>query len=379
MIHIEDILGSNFIDKIFLMPTVLGIMFIAKYMIQYYQLDQNKITAYILNSSNFALFIILLKFLFSDIDQGSPYGYLISDISLVFIAISVVYLVTPLYKNIEYEILPQFIIYYLLYLHVYGFHLRSTLLVLSGLTLFWLVIYALCNYRKVITAHYISYFFLSVFITLAAVLVAISQFHVPISYTIGIFFKILAVLVIAKVAIYLISIIALMYSDLKRDAYIDILTGTYNRKKFEDVLNEVLFSKNVPSFSIALFDIDAFKSINDNYGHLAGDYVLREISTDIRELLMQEHSNGQLFRYGGDEFFIVFRNQTGEEAYRMMTQITKNISDKEFAYNDIPFNVSISVGVAEITDEKNPETIIDKVDKNLYVAKANGKNQVYYV
>lgn len=152
MIHIEDILGSNFIDKIFLMPTVLGIMFIAKYMIQYYQLDQNKITAYILNSSNFALFIILLKFLFSDIDQGSPYGYLISDISLVFIAISVVYLVTPLYKNIEYEILPQFIIYYLLYLHVYGFHLRSTLLVLSGLTLFWLVIYALCNYRKVITA-----------------------------------------------------------------------------------------------------------------------------------------------------------------------------------------------------------------------------------
>lgn len=82
MIHIDDILGSNFIDKIFLMPTVLGMMFIAKYMIQYYQLDRNKVTAYILYSSNFALFIILLKFLFNDIDQGSPYGYIISDISL---------------------------------------------------------------------------------------------------------------------------------------------------------------------------------------------------------------------------------------------------------------------------------------------------------
>ncbi|KKF90235.1 diguanylate cyclase, partial [Lactococcus garvieae] len=126
MIHIDDILGSNFIDKIFLMPTVLGMMFIAKYMIQYYQLDRNKVTAYILYSSNFALFIILLKFLFNDIDQGSPYGYIISDISLVFIAISVVYLVAPPTKNIEYEVLPQFIIYYGLYLHVYGFDIQSS-------------------------------------------------------------------------------------------------------------------------------------------------------------------------------------------------------------------------------------------------------------
>lgn len=169
MIHIDDILGSNFIDKIFLMPTVLGMMFIAKYMIQYYQLDRNKVTAYILYSSNFALFIILLKFLFNDIDQGSPYGYIISDISLVFIAISVVYLVAPPTKNIEYEVLPQFIIYYGLYLHVYGFDIQSSLLVLSGLTIFWLVIYVLCNYKELISKYYISYFFLSIFITLAAI------------------------------------------------------------------------------------------------------------------------------------------------------------------------------------------------------------------
>ncbi|HGI5494818.1 TPA: GGDEF domain-containing protein, partial [Streptococcus pyogenes] len=149
---------------------------------------------------NFALFIILLKFLFNDIDQGSPYGYIISDISLVFIAISVVYLVAPPTKNIEYEVLPQFIIYYGLYLHVYGFDIQSSLLVLSGLTIFWLVIYVLCNYKELISKYYISYFFLSIFITLAAILVAFSQFDIPMSYVLGILGKVLAVLVIAKIA-----------------------------------------------------------------------------------------------------------------------------------------------------------------------------------
>lgn len=379
MIHIDDILGSNFIDKIFLMPTVLGMMFIAKYMIQYYQLDRNKVTAYILYSSNFALFIILLKFLFNDIDQGSPYGYIISDISLVFIAISVVYLVAPPTKNIEYEVLPQFIIYYALYLHVYGFDIQSSLLVLSGLVLFWLVIYVLCNYKELISKYYISYFFLSIFITLAAILVAFSQFAIPMSYVLGILGKVLAVLVIAKIAIHLISIIALMYSDLKKAAYIDALTDTYNRKKFEEVLKEILDSKDVPLFSIALFDVDSFKCINDSYGHLVGDYVLREISYGIKETLLQEHNNGQLFRYGGDEFFVLFRNQSGDKVKAIMDDIQKDIYEKDFIYNDTLLNVSISVGVSEIREEKSLKDIIDKVDKNLYVAKANGKNQVFYM
>lgn len=135
-------------------------------------------------------------------------------------------------------------------MHVYGFDIQSSLLVLSGLTIFWLVIYVLCNYKELISKYYISYFFLSIFITLAAILVAFSQFDIPMSYVLGILGKVLVVLVIAKIAIHLISIIALMYSDLKKDAYIDALTDTYNRKKFEEVLKEILDSKNVPLFRL---------------------------------------------------------------------------------------------------------------------------------
>ena len=146
------------------------------------------------------------------------------------------------------------------------------------------------------------------------------------------------------------------------------------------VLKEILDSKNVPLFSIALFDVDSFKCINDSYGHLAGDYVSAEsLSYGIKDTLLQERDDGQLFRYGGDEFFVLFRNQSGDKVKAIMDDIQKNISEKDFIYNDTLLNVSISVGVSEIRDEKSLKDIIDKVDKNLYVAKANGKNQVFYM
>ncbi|MFK4951981.1 GGDEF domain-containing protein [Lactococcus garvieae] len=76
---------------------------------------------------------------------------------------------------------------------------------------------------------------------------------------------------------------------------------------------------------------------------------------------------------------MLFRNQSGDKVKAIMDDIQKDIYEKDFIYNDTLLNVSISVGVSEIREEKSLKDIIDKVDKNLYVAKANGKNQVFYM
>ena len=379
MIQIESLLGNNFIYKIFLMPTVLALMFVAKYMIQYYQLDKNKWLAYLLYSSNFAFFIIVLKCLYNGIDQGSGYGYLISDLSLVFIAISVVYLVSPNYKYIEYDIVPQFVIFYCLYVFVYGFNLQASFLILLGFVLFWTAIYLFVHYKEQMGKNYLSYLFLSILITVSHLLVTAAQFHIPRIYILGVFLKTFVVLILAKAALRFVSMIALMYSDLKKDVYVDALTNTSNRKKFEETFDKYLSDERLSKFSIVLFDIDCFKQVNDSYGHLAGDYLLKEISKKIQETLIKEHSNGQLFRYGGDEFFLLFKNQNGDDVRNLMEQITRQITEEKYLYHDIVLNATISVGVAEIVEEKNPKVIIDKVDQNLYVAKSQGKNQVYYM
>lgn len=378
MAQIVNILGENFLDKIFMMPTVLGMLFIVRYIIQYYCLNKSDWIAFSLYAINFTFFIIVLKLLFNNINSYLEYGYIINDISLVFSAITVVYLALPHYKYIEYEVIPQFILYYILYLHMYGFELKSSILVLTGLAMFWCVIYVLCNYKKMIAKYYVSYLLISMVITASEMLIGNSQFRLPTIFSVQIFFKVFLLLIIVKVVIHFITIVSLLYTGMKREIDEDALTAAYNRKKFQEVLNEIVNSNKIPFFSIVLFDIDSFKAINDKYGHLAGDYVLREVSLDVKTILLQEKHNGQLFRYGGEEFFIIFRNQHGDAVTNIMEHITHYIANKDYIYDGRLLNVSISVGVSEIVDKQSVQIIIDHVDRNMYVAKNRGKNQVFY-
>lgn len=139
------------------------------------------------------------------------------------------------------------------------------------------------------------------------------------------------------------------------------------RRKFEETMDEILTSDQISKFSLVFFDIDNFKHINDHYGHSSGDYVLKETG-----------ENGQLFRYGGDEFFLLFRNRKGEVVRDIMEQIAKEISEYVFHASSNTIKTSISVGVVEITDKVTRDQAIYRVDKHLYIAKENGKNQVYF-
>ncbi len=122
------------------------------------------------------------------------------------------------------------------------------------------------------------------------------------------------------------------------------------------------------SLSLILLDIDDFKKINDTYGHLAGDSVLRELSEAVRETIRKD----DLFvRWGGDEFLIVSMI-TVDEALCIADRLRRNIEGRRFS----GFNVTVSAGISRLLTDEPLEEAMKRADRALYNAKAKGKNSV---
>lgn len=160
--------------------------------------------------------------------------------------------------------------------------------------------------------------------------------------------------------------------------HVDDLTGAYTRKRFSKQFEQAkdkYLSEGVV-FSVAFLDLDYFKAINDTYGHLFGDKVLVEFTQTIREYLNEK---GEIFRFGGDEFLVIFQNVKSDEAKEIIEEIRADIQSKPFltAQND-QVTLSFSAGIAEFDDKSETKTtLLEKADKALYMAKENGKNQTY--
>lgn len=152
----------------------------------------------------------------------------------------------------------------------------------------------------------------------------------------------------------------------------DPLVGVYNRRKGHELIvhniNRVNLHKEVSS--LIMFDIDNFKSINDSYGHNKGDYVLKEIA-DIVDNMCRAYDI--LIRWGGEEFIILCTKTNLEDTYSLANRIRIAIENHNF---DEVGQVTASFGVTSIVDDENINKIIDRVDKNLYESKKNGKNMV---
>lgn len=159
----------------------------------------------------------------------------------------------------------------------------------------------------------------------------------------------------------------------------DFLTQIYNRKYFLDRLRmEFSYSKrhNVP-LSLLIFDIDHFKLVNDRYGHLAGDYVLRELCVQVSSVKRQE----DLFaRFGGEEFVILLRGSEKDDAIQAAEKLRTRIKDIEFKFEDQAIPLTVSVGLATFgsTSYKTHETFLRAADAQLLKAKRAGRNQVHY-
>lgn len=167
--------------------------------------------------------------------------------------------------------------------------------------------------------------------------------------------------------------------ELERLASIDMLTGIYNRRSlFEYGQNIIKRDKEASKESIVImFDIDCFKQINDQYGHLAGDLVLIEIS----RLIQSDIREGDVFgRYGGEEFVLISEG-TREQAKNMAERLRTIIEANQFMINESEdIDVTVSVGVcSEFRLNVELEILIDRADKALYKAKAMGRNRTVLI
>ncbi|WP_312681112.1 GGDEF domain-containing protein [Lactococcus taiwanensis] len=371
-----EVLGKYFLTKILLIPSILGFIFICKNLLRKNKFTQNKFLIYLFYSLNFTFWLVMLKFVFVKIDPN-PHVFSIKDISLIFTSILIDYFIVSYYKYIEYTVLPFFVVFYFAYLNEYGFTLQSFIVVWLALASFWFLLLLVSKKRVDIIQNIPRLLLVSLILVLVVLLIISSQFPINFLYALTLFGKIFILLCITKIIFKEVASIIEEYSKYKEYTYIDELTGVYNRRKFDETFKELLNSDTINKFSLVLFDVDSFKQINDKYGHLSGDIVLRDISYLVEKHLRENGENGQLFRFGGDEFFIIFRNRSGNEVKKIMVEIVKKISCTEFQCNSFKIKASISAGIVEATPGALGKHIISQGDKNLYEAKARGKNQVY--
>jgi two-component system, cell cycle response regulator len=165
-----------------------------------------------------------------------------------------------------------------------------------------------------------------------------------------------------------------MYESAVKDG----LTGIYNRKHFDErIHSELSFAKrHKTSLSILLFDLDHFKDLNDTYGHQMGDMVLTDVASCVSQTLREEDF---FARYGGEEFVILARDIGETGAHALSERIRQIIQDKKFVTEEgIRVLVTMSIGTATLLSGKciTIEEMIRAADKNLYIAKENGRNKV---
>jgi diguanylate cyclase (GGDEF)-like protein len=166
------------------------------------------------------------------------------------------------------------------------------------------------------------------------------------------------------------------HEEIYRLTTIDGLTQIYNKRYFmESIEREIARSNRYRrDMSLVLFDVDHFKKINDTYGHLAGDQVLKHLASVIKSRIRRE----DLFaRYGGEEFAIVLPEIDGYNASQFAEKIRRIVEQSDFSFEGTRMEVTISMGVATLdADTPDSATLIKRADEYLYEAKKSGRNCV---
>lgn len=156
----------------------------------------------------------------------------------------------------------------------------------------------------------------------------------------------------------------------------DALTGLINRREFNRRIAEEFSraKRHKTQLSLALFDIDFFKKINDTYGHHAGDVILKELGCLIAN---KTRTSDVACRYGGEEFVLILPETSQVEAYELLDRLRQIVEEEIFNKSEKPIKATISVGVAQLDlSDKSPVDFCERADKALYKAKEGGRNRV---
>ncbi len=156
----------------------------------------------------------------------------------------------------------------------------------------------------------------------------------------------------------------------------DGLTGLINRREFDRRITEEFSrsKRHKTQLSLALFDIDFFKKINDTYGHNTGDVILKELA---RLIANNTRSCDIAARYGGEEFALILPETSQLEAFELMDRLREKVEKELFNKEKKPIRFTISVGVAQLDlTDSNHVDFVERADKALYKAKQEGRNRV---
>lgn len=170
---------------------------------------------------------------------------------------------------------------------------------------------------------------------------------------------------------------ARLYAKMNDMAIRDGLTRVYNRRYLTELLQKYLseaIAKKMP-LSLALFDIDKFKMVNDTYGHQCGDVVIRYVAGLLNKGAIRH--GGIVGRYGGEEFVVVFLDKDLDEAYEIVKEIHEQIRSEEVVFEDKHIKVRASAGVASYPRTcENPGDLLTRADWAMYHSKTNGRDQI---
>jgi diguanylate cyclase (GGDEF)-like protein len=165
-------------------------------------------------------------------------------------------------------------------------------------------------------------------------------------------------------------------AESRSTAVVDRLTGMLNRAALTPRLAELEHQSGVTGEQVALIvcDVDRFKSINDERGHLCGDFVLKEVVRMVSDFFRKE----QVFaRVGGDEFAVLTPEAKLDGAKTLGERLRSRVANHEFDYGGTTFHVTCSFGIAELSPEmKSPEELYEAADRALYAAKRGGRDKV---
>ena len=167
-----------------------------------------------------------------------------------------------------------------------------------------------------------------------------------------------------------------MFRHIKEGAITDALTKIYNRHYLYEIADGMLAEakhSNSP-LSLAIFDIDFFKKINDSYGHFAGDKVLKSFATILKNRVRESDI---VIRYGGEEFIVILRNADKKRAYKVVEAIRQEIKNTSIVLDDDKtIKISVSAGIAEYNGNEKLDKLINRADELLYSAKENGRDRI---
>lgn len=159
----------------------------------------------------------------------------------------------------------------------------------------------------------------------------------------------------------------------------DELTSTKNFTAYQkDIFNHFGVARTGKQpLTVATLDIDHFKLVNDQYGHLAGNQVLAKVAQALKEIVHQYGEHYEVYRTGGEEFTVIFPNSTVKETFQIMAHCWQAIRTHEFDYDKQTIKVTISSGMTELyAGDRSPNDIYKRADHSLYISKQNGRDTI---